>query len=208
MANAYVRMRHPDYDALRGMLDDVGAHRARVRVVTVDAAPRPDVAAPAVAARPAASSPSTGSGSAGRSGRRRRPFPGREPRCPSSRAPAARSSTGARPMRSRSCTGSSGCPSASRCAGCTAPTCGTSSSSCPRAPGSSTSSRSRRGEQRERINDPLNPRLAHSPLGSSSVCYARGYEVPGVDTAGSGVASTDHWPSSWCRAARCAGTAR
>jgi hypothetical protein len=24
MANAYVRMRHPDYDALRGMLDDVG----------------------------------------------------------------------------------------------------------------------------------------------------------------------------------------
>ena len=35
-----------------------------------------------------------------------------------------------------------------------------------------------RGEQRERINDPLNPRLAHSPLGSSSVCYARGYEVP------------------------------
>ena len=34
------------------------------------------------------------------------------------------------------------------------------------------------GEQRERINDPLNRRLAHSPLGSSSVCYARGYEVP------------------------------
>ena len=24
MANAYVRMRHPDYDALRGMLDEVG----------------------------------------------------------------------------------------------------------------------------------------------------------------------------------------
>src|SRR6202042_3932146 len=34
------------------------------------------------------------------------------------------------------------------------------------------------GGQRERVNDPLNPRLAHSPLGSSSVCYARGYEVP------------------------------
>src|SRR4029077_18814142 len=34
------------------------------------------------------------------------------------------------------------------------------------------------GEQRERINDPLNPHVAHSPLGSSSVCYARGYEVP------------------------------
>ena len=35
-----------------------------------------------------------------------------------------------------------------------------------------------RGDRRERINDPLNPRLAHSPVGSSSVCYARGYEVP------------------------------
>ena len=34
------------------------------------------------------------------------------------------------------------------------------------------------GEQRERINDPLNPRVAHSPVGSSSVCYASGYEVP------------------------------
>ena len=28
-ANAYVRMRHPDYDTLRGMLDDVGRSRAR-----------------------------------------------------------------------------------------------------------------------------------------------------------------------------------
>ena len=35
-----------------------------------------------------------------------------------------------------------------------------------------------RDGQRARINDPLNARLAHSPLGSSSVCYAHGYEVP------------------------------
>ncbi len=35
-----------------------------------------------------------------------------------------------------------------------------------------------RGGQRERINDPLNPRLAHSPVGSSSVCYAHGYQIP------------------------------
>jgi enterochelin esterase family protein len=35
-----------------------------------------------------------------------------------------------------------------------------------------------RGGQHERINDPLNGRVAHSPVGSSSVCYARGYEVP------------------------------
>jgi enterochelin esterase family protein len=32
--------------------------------------------------------------------------------------------------------------------------------------------------RRERINDPLNPRLAHSPVGSSSVCYASGYRIP------------------------------
>jgi len=35
-----------------------------------------------------------------------------------------------------------------------------------------------RGGRRERINDPLNPRLAHSPVGSSSVCYAFGHVVP------------------------------
>jgi enterochelin esterase family protein len=35
-----------------------------------------------------------------------------------------------------------------------------------------------RGGERERVNDPLNPRLAHSPMGSSSVCYARGYAEP------------------------------
>lgn len=29
-----------------------------------------------------------------------------------------------------------------------------------------------------RFNDPLNHRLAHSPLGSTSVCYARGYQTP------------------------------
>ena len=35
MANAYVRMRHPDYDTLRGMLDDGGPHPARLRVVRI-----------------------------------------------------------------------------------------------------------------------------------------------------------------------------
>jgi enterochelin esterase-like enzyme len=35
-----------------------------------------------------------------------------------------------------------------------------------------------RDGRHERINDPLNPHLAHSPLGSSSVCFAHGYEVP------------------------------
>ncbi|GAB3580191.1 alpha/beta hydrolase-fold protein [Calidifontibacter terrae] len=36
----------------------------------------------------------------------------------------------------------------------------------------------RRGEQYERFNDPLNPKLAHSPVGSSSVCQASGYTEP------------------------------
>jgi enterochelin esterase-like enzyme len=35
-----------------------------------------------------------------------------------------------------------------------------------------------RSGHRERFNDPLNPRLAHSPVGSSSVCYAHGHVVP------------------------------
>jgi enterochelin esterase-like enzyme len=35
-----------------------------------------------------------------------------------------------------------------------------------------------RAGQRERINDPLNPRLAYSPLGSASVCYAHGHVIP------------------------------
>jgi enterochelin esterase family protein len=36
----------------------------------------------------------------------------------------------------------------------------------------------RRGARHEQFNDPLNPRLAHSPLGSSSVCASLGYAVP------------------------------
>jgi enterochelin esterase family protein len=32
--------------------------------------------------------------------------------------------------------------------------------------------------RRDRFNDPLNHRLAHSPMGSTSVCYARGYQIP------------------------------
>jgi enterochelin esterase-like enzyme len=34
------------------------------------------------------------------------------------------------------------------------------------------------GDHTERMNDPLNPKLAHSPVGSSSVCYAHGREIP------------------------------
>lgn len=36
----------------------------------------------------------------------------------------------------------------------------------------------RRGDHYDRFNDPLNPKLAHSPVGSTSVCYASGYQVP------------------------------
>lgn len=36
----------------------------------------------------------------------------------------------------------------------------------------------RKGDDHQRFNDPLNPWLAHSPMGSSSVCAASGYQVP------------------------------
>ena len=36
----------------------------------------------------------------------------------------------------------------------------------------------RRGEQVERLNDPLNPRLSYSPMGTSSVCFGHGYQTP------------------------------
>lgn len=36
----------------------------------------------------------------------------------------------------------------------------------------------RHGEAVETFNDPLNPHVAHSPVGSSSVCQAAGYETP------------------------------
>ena len=35
-----------------------------------------------------------------------------------------------------------------------------------------------RGGQRERMNDPRNPKVSRSPVGNSSVCYAHGYAVP------------------------------
>ncbi len=41
----------------------------------------------------------------------------------------------------------------------------------------------RRGEHVERINDPLNPKISYSPVGTSSVCFGHGYESPGVDRA-------------------------
>jgi len=36
----------------------------------------------------------------------------------------------------------------------------------------------RRGEQVERLNDPLNPKLSYSPMGTSSVCFGHGYQTP------------------------------
>ena len=36
----------------------------------------------------------------------------------------------------------------------------------------------RRGGVWERFNDPVNPRVARSPVGDSSVCYGSGYRVP------------------------------
>ena len=36
----------------------------------------------------------------------------------------------------------------------------------------------RRGDHVERFNDPLNPKLSHSPFGALSVCFASGYVTP------------------------------
>ena len=36
----------------------------------------------------------------------------------------------------------------------------------------------RRDEHYERFNDPLNPKVSHSPVGSSSVCFGPGYATP------------------------------
>lgn len=36
----------------------------------------------------------------------------------------------------------------------------------------------RMGDYTDQFNDPLNPHVAHSPVGSSSVCQAAGYETP------------------------------
>jgi len=36
----------------------------------------------------------------------------------------------------------------------------------------------RRGDHVERIKDPLNPHVSHSPMGSSSVCFGHGYQTP------------------------------
>jgi enterochelin esterase-like enzyme len=36
----------------------------------------------------------------------------------------------------------------------------------------------RRGDHYERFNDPLNPKLSYSPVGTSSVCFGPGYETP------------------------------
>ena len=36
----------------------------------------------------------------------------------------------------------------------------------------------RRGDHHDRFNDPLNPKVSHSPVGSSSVCFGAGYVTP------------------------------
>ena len=43
----------------------------------------------------------------------------------------------------------------------------------------------RRGEHYERFNDPLNEKRSHSPMGSSSVCFARRLRDAGLGAPGS-----------------------
>ena len=47
-----------------------------------------------------------------------------------------------------------------------------------RVAGRTTRSRSGAASTSSACNDPLNPKLSHSPVGTSSVCFAHGYETP------------------------------
>ena len=87
-------------------------------------------------------------------------------RCRSWRATGARSCGAATPTPCTSSTGSSGCPTGCRCAGSAAPTCGTSSLELPAGSRVNYQLEVRRGEHVERMNDPLNPKLSHSPVGT------------------------------------------
>ena len=63
----------------------------------------------------------------------------------------------------------------------------------------------RRGEHVERTNDPLNPKVSHSPFGALSVCFATA-TVAGLDLPRPGRAARGADRAGACAAARCAAT--
>ena len=120
-------------------------------------------------------------------------------RCRSSRATGARSCGAARPTPCTSCSASSGCPTGCRCGGCGAPTCGTSSWSCPRARGSNYQLEVRRGDHVECINDPLNPKLSYSPVGTLVGVLRARLPHARLDRARPGRPARRAHRASWCR---------
>ena len=160
MANAWVRMRHPDYDVLR--------EHARRR--------RPDRPGPRVTDR-AAARRAGDRGDRGHAEHARRPA-GRRRAVPDRRADGACTFAYAGPVdRCASPTSASACPTTS-----TFEPLGESgwwvlaAATCRAVPGSSTSSRSSTASGTHLVEDPLNPHVARHPFGANSVCEASGYE--------------------------------
>ena len=170
MANAYVRMRHPDYDVLRGLLDDAG-RTIHVRPV------RAPSTSPALVGRIWHESPAINqfqqqdlvdeAAVDGFSPPTTRPIV---------EGATARSSSGARPMRCISRSAFLACP-----VGCrwrlSATTLWYIVLKVPEGSRINYQLEVRRGEHVERFNDPQTP-STHSPFGASSVCFAHGYITP------------------------------
>ena len=172
MANAWVRMCHPDYDRVREMLDEVD--RARASYVTEPLAWR--VARPPL---------TVGALDAERAGE---PFPIADGTCTFAFIGAVIS------VHLAECpptSGSSRWPTA----------CGGRSRwPCPRAPPQVQAHRRRQLQDRF-VEDPLNPTTARHPFGANSVCEAAGYVDPDGRTTRDPEHPPDAW-ATWCSTAR------
>ena len=76
------------------------------------------------------------------------------------------------------------CPADSRCGGWLGPTLWYLVLEVPEGSRINYQIEVRRGDHVERFNDPLNPKLSHSPFGAVSVCFSSGYITPDVDLSG------------------------
>ena len=110
--------------------------------------------------------------------RRRRPVPRPRTRCRSSRATGARSCGVGRPTPCTSCSGSSGCRTGSPLRRLWGTDLWYVVLELPAGSRIDYQLEVRHGEHVERTNDPLNPKVSHSPVGTSSVCFAHGYHTP------------------------------
>ena len=130
---------------------------------------------------------------------RDRPLPGEGDARRSSTARAARSSTGARRTGASSSTGCVGLPGRLPLHRISGTDLWYLVARTARARGSNTSSRWTAAGLSRRGNDPLNPHRSHSPIGSSSVCFARGYVTPRWTEFDPDARTRRPWSTSPCR---------